>query len=70
MTTVEPLKKRTMTLPELQKRTVKVLKMIRTHLEDANTSPHTDGEIIDDLIEPLLTDIRQDRAMLKMLAKK
>lgn len=67
---VKPLKKRTMALDELQRRTINVLKKCRKRLR---TPPYavesTDEEFIYDVIESLIIDIQQDRQMLKILAK-
>ena len=69
--TVKPLTKRTMTLEQLQKRTIKVLQQCRKRLR---TPPYavesTDEEFIYDVIETLIIDIKQDRDMLKMLSAK
>ena len=65
---VEPLKSRTMTLDELQRETLSLIKKLKRQLR---RSPHegglSDEEFIDDVVESLETTIRQDREMLKML---
>lgn len=65
---VKPLKKRTMTLDELRKRTKRTLNLCRKQLRKA---PYeiglTDEEFIESHIDPLLMDIWQDTQMEKIL---
>lgn len=67
MAKVPPLKKKTMTLYQLQMRTLSVLRKVRFQF---NRAAHEDGmsdsEFIESVLEPLETDIYQDRQMLKM----
>lgn len=67
MSDVQPLKKKTMTLSELQLRTLDVLRKVRFQF---NRAAHEDGmsdaEFLDAVLEPLETDIYQDRKVLKM----
>lgn len=64
---VEPLKSRTMTLGELQRETLALIKKVKRQLR---RSPHegglSDEEFIDEVLESLETTIHQDREMLKM----
>jgi hypothetical protein len=66
---VEPLKMKTMTLSQLHRRTLKVLRLVRLQF---NRAAHEDGlsdaEFLDQVISPLETDIKQDRDILKMKA--
>lgn len=68
---VEPLRKKTMTLNELQMKTLDVLRKVRFQF---NRSAHEDGmsdtEFLDQIIDPFETEIHQDRQMLKMLRKR
>jgi hypothetical protein len=67
----EPLKKRTMTLNDLQLRTLNFLRLCRFQL---NKAPHeegmTDEEFIENELGPFETDIYQDRQILKMNRKR
>lgn len=64
---VEPLKKRCMTLSQLQLRTLDVLRRVRFQFQRAAHEPGmTDAEFIEEFIEPLESDIYQDRQMSKM----
>jgi len=67
MSKVRPLKKRTMGLSELQLRVLNVLRHVRFQF---NHQVHelglSDDEFIEQWIEPLETDIYQDRQILKM----
>lgn len=67
----QPLKKRTMTLNELQMRTLDVLRKVRFQFGHA---PHeygmNDDEFIDSVVEPLETDIYQDRQILKLTRRR
>lgn len=66
----KPLKKRTMTLGDLQMRTLDVLRKVRFQLQRQGHEPGmSDGEFLASVIEPLETDIYQDRQMLKMLRR-
>ncbi len=68
---VEPLKKRTMTLSQLQMRTLDVLRKVRFQLgRAAHENGMSDAEFIEEVLEPLATDIYQDRQVLKMLKRK
>lgn len=64
---VEPLKQRTMTLDQLQHRTIEVLRLMVKQLGKA---PYEDGlsdnEFIAQIIDPFDADIRTDRYILKM----
>ena len=67
MRQVEPLKSKTMTLQELQKRTLKVLKLVRKQF---NRAAHEDGmsdtEFLDKVVGSLEWDIKSDRAVEKL----
>lgn len=68
---VEPLRKRTLTLEQLQRKTLKVLRLVRKHL---NSQPWKDGTMTDDefleaIIEPLESEIVADRHVLGMHRK-
>lgn len=67
---IKPLTKSTMTLGQLQTRTLEVLRKVRRQF---NRMPHEEGlsdrEFLDQVIEPLEIDIRQDRAIEKMAKK-
>ena len=66
----EPLRKRTMTLGQLQLRTLDVLRKVRFQFgRQAHDQGMSDGEFIDEIIAPLETDIYQDRQILKMKKK-
>lgn len=64
--TTKPLTKRTMTLKQLQSRALSVLRQVRRQF---NRMPHegglSDNEFLEQVIEPLEIDIRQDRDILK-----
>lgn len=65
---VTPLKKKTMTLSELQLRTLDVLRKVRFQFRrPAHAEGMSDDEFLENIIEPLETDIYQDRQMLKQL---
>lgn len=65
--TVKPLKKKTMTLSQLQLRTLDVLRKVRFQFNRAaHDEGMSDSEFIEDVLEPLETDIYQDRQVLKM----
>lgn len=65
---VEPLKKRTMTIEQLRKRTKRVLNQCRKQFLKTPYEPGmSDEEFIDEVINPLLTDIWQDTQMEKIL---
>lgn len=67
---VEPLRKRTMTLSELQLRTLDVIRKVRFQFQRQGHEPGmSDSEFLAAIIEPLETDIYQDRQMLKMLRR-
>jgi len=59
-----------MTLSQLQMRTLDVLRKVRFQLgRQAHEEGMSDAEFIDSILEPLETDIHQDRQMLKMLRR-
>jgi len=67
---VPPLRKKTMTLSQLQMRTVDVLRRVRFQLHRAAWQEGmSDEEFIEQFITPLETDIYQDRQILKMKRK-
>jgi hypothetical protein len=71
MSDVQPLKKKTMTLSELQLRTLDVLRKVRFQFNRAaHEEGMSDGEFLDAVLAPLETDIYQDRQMLKMTRRK
>lgn len=71
MDKVPPLKKKTMTLSQLQMRTLNVLRHVRFQLQrQGHEDGMSDAEFIEKEIEPLETDIYQDRQMLKMLKRR
>lgn len=66
-TTIPPLRKKTMTLNELQLRTLDVLRKVKFQFgRQAHEEGMSDAEFIDQVIDPLATDIYQDRQVLKM----
>lgn len=68
---VEPLKKRTMTLNQLQLRTMDVLRKARFQLgRSAHEEGMSDAEFIEQVLEPFETDLYQDRQMLRMLRQR
>jgi len=68
---VPPLRKRTMTLHQLQMRTLDVLRKVRFQLQrQAWQEGMSDEEFVDKVISPLETDIYQDREVLKMHRKR
>lgn len=70
MTKVRPLTKRTMTLHQLQMRTLDVLRKVKFQLgRQAHEDGMSDAEFVDQVIDPLATDIYQDRQVLKMHRK-
>lgn len=67
---VQPLKKKTMALSQLQMRTLDVLRKVRFQFRRQGHEPGmTDEEFLDSVVEPLETDIYQDRQILKMKRK-
>ena len=71
MRDVKPLKKKTMTLSELQLRTLDVLRKVRFQFgRQAHEDGMTDSEFLDSVLTPLETDIYQDRQVLKMARRK
>jgi hypothetical protein len=63
---VQPLKKKTMTLNQLQLRTLDVLRKVRFQFKrQAHEDGMSDEEFLDSVVEPLETDIYQDRQILK-----
>jgi hypothetical protein len=70
MAKVIPLKKKTMTLNELQLRTLDAIRLTKFQFKrQAYQEGMTDEEFIDQVLEPLATDIYQDRQMVKILKK-
>lgn len=68
---IRPLRKKTMSLKQLQKRTLTVLrKTIKQFNRKAYEGGMSDTEFIEEVILPLETDIYQDQEMLKMIEKK
>lgn len=66
-TKVPPLTKRTMTLNELQLRTMDVLRKVKFQLgRVAHEEGMSDAEFIEEVLDPLTTDIYQDREVLRM----
>lgn len=67
---VQPLRKRTMTLSELQIKTLDVLRKVRFQLgRQAHEDGMTDTEFVEQYVDPLETEIYQDRQMLKLIRK-
>ena len=68
---VRPLKKKTMTLNDLQLRTLDVIRKVRFQF---NRAAHEDGmsdsEFIEKFVDPLIEVIYQDRQVLKMHKKR
>ena len=65
-TKVKPLTKKTMTLNELQLRTLDVLRKVKFQFgRQAHEDGMSDSEFMDQVIDPLSTDIYQDRRVLK-----
>jgi hypothetical protein len=66
----KPLTKRTMTLSQLQLRTLDVIRRARFQLSrPAHENNLNDSEFIEKVLEPLETDIYQGRQILKMARK-
>lgn len=67
---VEPLKSRTMTLDELQRETLKVLRKVRRQL---NRSPYQSGmsdlEFMEEVLDPLQMRILADRDVLRQMGE-
>lgn len=64
---VEPLKKRTMTLSQLQVKTLDVLRKVKFQLRrQGYEGGMSDEEFIEQILEPLETNIYQDRVVIKM----
>lgn len=64
---VKPLRKRTMTLRQLQMRTLDVLRHVRFQFgRQSWQEGMSDSEFIEKFITPLETDIYQDRQIIKM----
>ncbi len=62
----KPLKARTRTLNQLQVKTIKVLSKIRKHLNTPIVlNKITDTELIEEVINPFITEIQQDISILK-----
>lgn len=67
---VEPLKSRTMTLSELQLRVLDVIRLTKFQFgHQAHEEGMTDHEFIEEVLDPLATEIYQDRQVLKMARK-
>ncbi len=67
MEKVKPLTKRTMTLSELQMRTMDVIRKVKFQLgRAAHEDGMSDAEFIEEVLDPLTTDIYQDREVLRM----
>lgn len=67
MASVKPLRSKTMTLSELQLRTLDVLRKVRFQLgRAAHEEGMSDAEFVDEVIDSLSTDIYQDRQVLKI----
>ncbi len=67
---IQPLQKRTMTLGQLQLRTLDVLRKVRFQLSrQAHEGGMSDTEFLDEILSPLETDIYQDRHILKTAKK-
>ena len=63
---VKPLKKKTMTLAQLQLRTLDVLRKVRFQFgRAAHEDGMSDDEFIEQVVNPLETDIYQDRVILR-----
>lgn len=68
---VRPLQKKTMTLSELQLKTLDVLRKVRFQFNrQAYDDGMSDTEFLDQIIDPFETEIYQDLQMLKMLRKR
>lgn len=64
---VEPLKRRTMTLDELQQRTIKAIRQMQKQLKRKHYhGGMTDDEFSDQVLNALANDILMDREILKM----
>lgn len=67
---VKPLRKKTMTLNQLQMRTLDVLRKVKFQLQRQGYEVGmSDSEFIEQIIDPLSTDIYQDRYVLKHATK-
>lgn len=67
---VKPLTKKTMTLSQLQMRVLDVLRKVKFQFgRQAHEDGMSDAEFIEQVIDPLSTDIYQDREVLKMKRK-
>jgi hypothetical protein len=67
---VEPLKSRTMTLGELQLKTLDLCKKVRKQLNRKAHEPGlSDAEFLDQVVEPLKTIIEQDRYVIQRAEK-
>jgi len=66
--TVKPLRRRTLTLKQLQAKSLRLISKMRKHL---SVPPHisgvTDGEFTENVLCPLETQIKEDVEMMKML---
>jgi hypothetical protein len=67
MAKVKPLTKRAMSLNQLQLRTLDVLRKVKFQFgRQAHEEGMSDAEFIEKVIDPLSTDIYQDRHVLRM----
>ncbi len=67
MSEVKPLRKKTMTLSELQMRTLDVLRRVRFQFNrQAHEPGMSDSEFIEEFVASLETDICQDRQVKKI----
>ena len=64
---VKPLKRRTMALGELQKKTLKILRGVRSQLtRRAHEEGLSDTEFLEQVISPFMERILSDREVLRM----
>lgn len=64
---VKPLTKSTMTLSQLQNRTLEVLRKVRRQFNKKHYQEGlSDDEFFEEVVEPLIADICQDKEILKM----
>ena len=63
---VKSLTKKTMTLNELQLKTLNILRLVKFQLgRSAHENSMSDSEFIETFLEPLETDIHQDRYVIR-----
>lgn len=66
MSTVEPLKARTMSLAKLQLATLDLIRKTRFQLgRQAHEEGMSDGQFIDEILEPLEQQIYADRVVIR-----